>query len=201
MRLLFNMCCVLLIISCSTNVSTESIIIKDLHAQASNEGSMLRIDTLVVVSNKAISTFDVVQEELMFLRRFNSDLKETVNLNLQLKELLLEDLNEINHLNLTIENKSRLDYLYKQINSCDSTINLYQPQLTKNTNEISSILTNTEFAETDQLQYKEISYFIKGQVDQKILNDTVVIYIRNGMESIYSLTNVLYVGELNRGVD
>lgn len=195
MRLLFNMCCVLLIISCSTNVSTESIIIKDLHAQASNEGSMLRIDTLVVVSNKAISTFDVVQEELMFLRRFNSDLKETVNLNLQLKELLLEDLNEINHLNLTIENKSRLDYLYKQINSCDSTINLYQPQLTKNTNEISSILTNTEFAETDQLQYKEISYFIKGQVDQKILNDTVVIYIRNGMESIYSLTNVLYVGE------
>ena len=201
MRLLFNMCCVLLIISCSTNVSTESIIIKDLHAQASNEGSTLRIDTLVVVSNKAISTFDVVQEELMFLRRFNSDLKETVNLNLQLKELLLEDLNEINHLNLTIENKSRLDYLYKQINSCDSTINLYQPQLTKNTNEISSILTNTEFAETDQLQYKEISYFIKGQVDQKILNDTVVIYIRNGMESIYSLTNVLYVGELNRGVD
>ena len=195
MRLLFNMCCVLLIISCSTNVSTESIIIKDLHAQASNEGSMLRIDTLVVVSNKAISTFDVVQEELMFLRRFNSDLKETVNLNLQLKELLLEDLNEINHLNLTIENKSRLDYLYKQINSCDSTINLYQPQLTKNTNEISSILTNTEFAETDQLQYKEISYFIKGQVDQKTLNDTVVIYIRNGMESIYSLTNVLYVGE------
>ncbi|MDC1508351.1 hypothetical protein N8364_01640 [Saprospiraceae bacterium] len=195
MRLLFNMCCVLLIISCSTNVSTESIIIKDLHAQASNEGSTLRIDTLVVVSNKAISTFDVVQEELMFLRRFNSDLKETVNLNLQLKELLLEDLNEINHLNLTIENKSRLDYLYKQINSCDSTINLYQPQLTKNTNEISSILTNTEFAETDQLQYKEISYFIKGQVDQKILNDTVVIYIRNGMESIYSLTNVLYVGE------
>ena len=191
----FNMCCVLLIISCSTNVSTESIIIKDLHAQASNEGSTLRIDTLVVVSNKAISTFDVVQEELMFLRRFNSDLKETVNLNLQLKELLLEDLNEINHLNLTIENKSRLDYLYKQINSCDSTINLYQPQLTKNTNEISSILTNTEFAETDQLQYKEISYFIKGQVDQKILNDTVVIYIRNGMESIYSLTNVLYVGE------
>jgi|TARA_B110000444_G_C18633977_1_gene498216 hypothetical protein len=189
------MCCVLLIISCSTNVSTESIIIKDLHAQASNEGSTLRIDTLVVVSNKAISTFDVVQEELMFLRRFNSDLKETVNLNLQLKELLLEDLNEINHLNLTIENKSRLDYLYKQINSCDSTINLYQPQLTKNTNEISSILTNTEFAETDQLQYKEISYFIKGQVDQKILNDTVVIYIRNGMESIYSLTNVLYVGE------
>ena len=195
MRLLFNMCCVLLIISCSTSVSTESIIIKDLHAQASNEGSMLRIDTLVVVSNKAISTFDVVQEELMFLRRFNSDLKETVNLNLQLKELLLEDLNEINHLNLTIENKSRLDYLYKQINSCDSTINLYQPQLTKNTNEISSILTNTEFAETDQLQYKEITYFIKGQVDQKILNDTVVIYIRNGMESIYSLTNVLYVGE------
>lgn len=195
MRLLFNMCCVLLIISCSTNVSTESIIIKDLHAQASNEGSTLRIDTLVVVSNKAISTFDVVQEELMFLRRFNSDLKETVNLNLQLKELLLEDLNEINHLNLTIENKSRLDYLYKQINSCDSTINLYQPQLTKNTNEISSILTNTEFAETVQLQYKEISYFIKGQVDQKILNDTVVIYIRNGMESIYSLTNVLYVGE------
>lgn len=195
MRLLFNMCCVLLIISCSTSVSTESIIIKDLHAQASNEGSTLRIDTLVVVSNKAISTFDVVQEELMFLRRFNSDLKETVNLNLQLKELLLEDLNEINHLNLTIENKSRLDYLYKQINSCDSTINLYQPQLTKNTNEISSILTNTEFAETDQLQYKEISYFIKGQVDQKILNDTVVIYIRNGMESIYSLTNVLYVGE------
>lgn len=125
MRLLFNMCCVLLIISCSTNVSTESIIIKDLHAQASNEGSTLRIDTLVVVSNKAISTFDVVQEELMFLRRFNSDLKETVNLNLQLKELLLEDLNEINHLNPTIENKSRLDYLYKQINSCDSTINLY----------------------------------------------------------------------------
>ncbi|MBT3545722.1 MAG: hypothetical protein HN488_10275 [Saprospiraceae bacterium] len=195
MRLLFNMCCVLLIISCSTSVSTESIIIKDLHAQVSNEGSTLRIDTLVVVSNKAISTFDVVQEELMFLRRFNSDLKETVNLNLQLKELLLEDLNEINHLNLTIENKSRLDYLYKQINSCDSTINLCEPQLTKNTNEISSILTNTEFAETDQLQYKEISYFIKGQVDQKILNDTVVIYIRNGMESIYSLTNVLYVGE------
>jgi len=195
MRLLFNMCCVLLIISCSTNVSTESIIIKDLHAQVSNGGSTLRIDTLVVVSNKAISTFDVVQEELMFLRRFNSDLKETVNLNLQLKELLLEDLNEINHLNLTIENKSRLDYLYKQINSCDSTINLYQPQLTKNTNEISSILTNTEFAETDQLNYKEITYFIKGQVDQKILNDTVVIYIRNGMESIYSLTNVLYVGE------
>ena len=195
MRLLFNMCCVLLIISCSTSVSTESIIIKDLHAQVSNEGSTLRIDTLVVVSNKAISTFDVVQEELMFLRRFNSDLKETVNLNLQLKELLLEDLNEINHLNLTIENKSRLDYLYKQINSCDSTINLYKPQLTKNTNEISSILTNTEFAETDQLQYKEISYFIKGQVDQKILNDTVVVYIRNGMESIYSLTNVLYVGE------
>ena len=107
----------------------------------------------------------------------------------------MEDLNEINHLNLTIENKSRLDYLYKQINSCDSTINLYQPQLTKNTIKISSILTNTEFAETDQLQYKEISYFIKGQVDQKILNDTVVIYIRNGMESIYSLTNVLYVGE------
>lgn len=195
MRLLFNMCCVLLIISCSTSVSTESIIIKDLHAQVSNEGSTLRIDTLVVVSNKAISTFDVVQEELMFLRRFNSDLKETVNLNLQLKELLLEDLNEINHLNLTIENKSRLDYLYKQINSCDSTINLCEPQLTKNTNEISSILTNTEFAETDQLQYKEIIYFIKGQVDQKILNDTVVIYIRNGMESIYSLTNVLYVGE------
>ena len=195
MRLLFNMCCVLLIISCSTNVSTESIIIKDLHAQASNEGSTLRIDTLVVVSNKAISTFDVVQEELMFLRRFNSDLKETVNLNLQLKELLLEDLNEINHLNPTIENKSRLDYLYKQINSCDSTINLYQPQLTKNTNEISSILKNTEFAETDQLNYKEITYFIKGQVDQKILNDTVVIYIRNGMESIYSLTNVLFVGE------
>ena len=66
MRLLFNMCCVLLIISCSTSVSTESIIIKDLHAQVSNEGSTLRIDTLVVVSNKAISTFDVVQEELMF---------------------------------------------------------------------------------------------------------------------------------------
>ena len=196
MRLLYYMCCVLLVISCSNMTeSTESIIIKDLHAQASNEGSTLMIDTLVVVSNKAISTFDVVQEELMFLRRFNSDLKETVNLNLQLKELLLEDLNEINHLNPTIENKSRLDYLYKQINSCDSTINLYQPQLTENTNEINSILANTEFAETDQLQYKEITYFIKGQVDQKILNDTVVVYIRNGMESIYSLTNVLYVGE------
>ena len=196
MRLLYYMCCVLLVISCSNMTeSTESIIIKDLHAQASNEGSTLMIDTLVVVSNKAISTFDVVQEELMFLRRFNSDLKETVNLNLQLKELLLEDLNEINHLNPTIENKSRLDYLYKQINSCDSTINLYQPQLTENTNEINSILANTEFAETDQLLYKEITYFIKGQVDQKILNDTVVVYIRNGMESIYSLTNVLYVGE------
>ena len=92
MRLLFNMCCVLLIISCSTNVSTESIIIKDLHAQASNEGSTLRIDTLVVVSNKAISTFDVVQEELMFLRRFNSDLKETVRFNL--KNIILTNPNE-----------------------------------------------------------------------------------------------------------
>ena len=196
MKLLFYMCCVLLIISCSNKTkSTESIIIEDLQAQASNEGSRLRIDTLVVISKKAISTFDVVQEELMFLRRFNSELKETVDLNLQLKELLLEDLNEINHLNPTLENKPRLDYIYEQIHSCDSTINLYQPQLTENTNEINSILANTELAETDQLQYKEITYFIRGQVDQKILSDTVIVYMRNGMESIYSLTNVLYVGE------
>ena len=196
MRLLAYMCCVLLVVSCSSIAeSTESIIIKDLQAQANNEGSTLKVDTLVIISKKEISILEVVQEELMFLKRFNSELKETVDLSLELKKLLMEDLNAINHLNPTLENKPRLDYLHQQINSCDSTINLYQPQLTENTNAINDILANTYYAETDQLQYNEITYFIKGQVDQKILSDTVIVYIRNGMESIVSFTNVLYVEE------
>lgn len=166
-----------------------------MQTQANNEGSTLKIDTLVIISKKEISIFEVVQEELMFLRRFNSELKETVDLSLELKKLLMEDLNAINHLNRTLENKPRLDYLHQQINSCDSTINLYQPQFTENTNAINDILANTYYAETDQLQYYETTYFIKGQVNQKILKDTVITYIRDGMESIVSFTNVLYVDE------
>jgi len=109
----------------------------------------------------------------------------------------LRGLNEINHKYPTPENKPRLDYIYENVNICDSIINSHQPDLDDLTQSINDILADEHSSEYDELEYYKTVYFLKGRVNQKFLNDTVIIYINEDMESTVSFTNVLYTDETN----
>lgn len=178
---------------CTPNkVTLESTISNYLQIQAENSAKNLRIDTLIVISQNAISTIEVMQQELMFLRRFNTNLKETIGLHKELKNLLEEELSELDNMHSVKKSEGGIMDLQRQIYQCDSTINLYQPQLMKNDSDIKNIIANIDLIESDQLLYNETIYYIEGLAGNKVLSDTVVTYISKDRSSVVSFTNVLY---------
>jgi hypothetical protein len=197
-KILIYISSIFLITSClSKEEITRNKILERLEEGADTEKKILIVDTLLILSQKEVSIFEVVKEELYFLRRLKSKYKEIIDLSLENKKHHLRGLQEINHLYPTPENKPRLDYIYEHVNRCDSTIKANQPYLDEIEASIQDIVKQDYELEYDEHEYYETHYLLKGKINHKLLNDTVKIYISNDLKTIVSFTNVLYTEDIN----
>lgn len=166
---------------------------KELENEAIEENKRLRIDSMKILTYKLVSGHELRKEMLNILRDFKKINKNIKTLATQKKESHEKKLNEINHKYPHPNDVERLTFLLKEINTCDSLINESSLRIDSVTIDINSIIEGVYNDEDQDFKYYEIMCYLRGQVNEKPLDDTAKVFVHKNYKFMFKSTNVLYV--------